>query len=147
MYILNSKRNDNETPKKYNRNQDFRNFPEHARKKWDNSFVSPEQRKETARKAGIASGIVRKEKKKRLATMKEFWGEFLNNEHEIMTNNGKLYKTGFELLGEGIKKISHKGTAETVSLIVEIRKTLDGDTHNMNFNDIEGISFEDVTKE
>lgn len=105
-----------------------------------NTDLTPEELSERNRRAGIASGEARREKKR----MSQIYAEFLEKEHDVGTIDEPLKLSGHALLSAVMSKILARGDAASVGLMREIRETLEGKDYNHN-GEIE-IIFKNLTK-
>jgi len=82
-----------------------------------------QEQSEIARKGGIKSGKVRREKK----LMSEIYAEFLDKNHDIIGKDGiKKTISGTALVNSVMSKVFSRGDSASVSLMKEIRETLEG---------------------
>ena len=100
-----------------------------------NTERTPKEREELARKAGIASGKARREKK----LMSQMFAEYLEKEHEIKIENGEKEKmSSQQYLNRVITQILGKADSSSVSMIKEIREATEGSKskleHSGNMN-------------
>lgn len=87
-----------------------------------NSQRTPEERRENARKAGKASVEARRKKK----YFKEIYAEMLADEYQI-EKEGKTV-TGLQLVKEVARDVLLRKDSASVSMLDQMRKTLDGDS-------------------
>ncbi len=88
-----------------------------------NADRTPERVRETAKKAGRASGKARREKK----LMSQIYADFLAKEHEIIMRNGtKKRMSGSEIVGTVMSKVFSRGDRASVSLMRELREGTEG---------------------
>jgi hypothetical protein len=82
-----------------------------------------QEQSEIARKGGIKSGKVRREKK----LMSMIYAEFLDNNHDIIGKDGiKKNISGNALLSSVMSKVLSRGDSASVSLMKEIREGTEG---------------------
>jgi hypothetical protein len=85
--------------------------------------LTTEKAREIGRKGGIASGKAKKEKK----FMSQIYAEFLMKEHDIIGKDGLKKKlSGDQLLSSVMSKILARGDSASVSMLKEIRESLEG---------------------
>jgi hypothetical protein len=88
-----------------------------------NSARTPEELREQTRKAGIASGVARREKKR----MTQIYAEFLEKKHKVLGKDGiNKEMSGTELLSSVMSKVLSRGDSSSVSLLREIREATEG---------------------
>jgi len=92
-----------------------------------------EEQREIARQGGIASGVVRKEKK----LMSQIYAEFLEKEHDVEISGEKRKLSGHKIVSAMMMKVLNRGDAASVSIMKEIREGTEGSKFK---HDIEGIS-------
>jgi len=100
-----------------------------------------QEQKEIARKGGVKSGKVRREKK----MMSQIYSEFLEKKHDVVGKNGQKKRlSGNELLAGVMSKILSRGDSSSVALMREIRQAMEGD--NINFKGAIKTSQYDLSK-
>ena len=83
----------------------------------------PERVKEICRKAGVISGIKRRER----AVMREMYAEFFAGKYEVTGPDGrKRTLSGKALMNEVIVEVLKRSDGTSVSMIKELREGLDG---------------------
>lgn len=87
-----------------------------------NEQRTPEERRKNARKAGVASGKARREKKR----MSQIYADFLTSKHKITIDDIDKELEGVALLTEVMKKVLSRGDSASVSLLKEIREATEG---------------------
>ena len=88
-----------------------------------NTELTPEELSARNSKAGIASGKARREKK----LMSQIYAEFLDKNHDIIGKDGiKKTISGTALVNSVMSKVFSRGDSASVSLMKEIRETLEG---------------------
>ncbi|OPZ44366.1 MAG: hypothetical protein BWY95_02118 [Bacteroidetes bacterium ADurb.BinA104] len=87
-----------------------------------NEQRTPEERRENARKAGIASGEARREKKR----ISQIYADFLTSKHKITIDDIDKELEGVALLTEVMKKVLSRGDSASVSLLKELREATEG---------------------
>lgn len=96
-----------------------------------NSERTPEQLREQTRKGGIASGEARRKKK----VMTEIYAKWLEQEHDIEIDKGNREKlTGTAALNRVMGKIVERCDNVTVSIMKEIRETIEGQKVESNIS-------------
>lgn len=110
-----------------------------------NEDLTPEERRENARKAGIASGQARKEKK----LLSQIYAEMLADEYEAKIDGVSVKITGEKLVKTVARDILMRKDSSSVSMIKEIREATEGNkvlvggtilTSSLSEEAIEGIS-------
>ena len=82
-----------------------------------------QEQSEIARKGGIKSGKVRREKK----LMSEIYAEFLIKEHEVIGKDGLIKKLSGQALVNGVmSKVLSRGDGSSVSMLREVREGTEG---------------------
>jgi hypothetical protein len=97
-----------------------------------NMRTKEEQRK-IARQGGIASGVVRKEKK----LMSQIYAEFLEKEHDVEVGGEKKKLSGHKIVSAMMMRVLNRGDAASVSIMKEIREGTEGSKIK---HDIEGLA-------
>ena len=87
-----------------------------------NEQRTPEERRKNARKAGVASGKARREKKR----MSQIYADFLTSKHKITIDDIDKELEGVALLTEVMKKVLSRGDSASVSLLKELREATEG---------------------
>lgn len=87
-----------------------------------NEQRTPEERRKNARKAGVASGEARREKKR----MSQIYADFLTSKHKITIDDIDKELEGVALLTEVMKKVLSRGDSASVSLLKELREATEG---------------------
>ena len=81
------------------------------------------EQSEIARKGGIKSGKVRREKK----LMSEIYAEFLIKEHDVIGKDGLIKKLSGQALVNGVmSKVLSRGDGSSVSMLREVREGTEG---------------------
>lgn len=93
-----------------------------------NEQRTPEERRANARKAGVASGEARREKKR----MSQIYADFLTSKHKITIDDTEKELEGVALLTEIMKKVLSRGDAASVSMLKEIREATEGNQINVS---------------
>lgn len=94
---------------------------------------SKEEARELGRLGGIASGEVRREKKR----MSEIYAAVLAKKFKIKDEEGKdLEVTGSEMIGDVVAKIVQRGDSSSVSMIKELREGIDGNMLDVEVMDL-----------
>jgi len=82
-----------------------------------------QEQSEIARKGGIKSGKVRREKK----LMSEIYAEFLIKEHDVIGKDGLIKKLSGQALVNGVmSKVLSRGDSSSVSMLREVREGTEG---------------------
>lgn len=89
-----------------------------------NSQRTPEERRENARKAGKASVEARRKKK----YFMEIYGEMLADEYDVSIDGKKEKISGKKFVKIIAKDILLRRDSASVSMLDQMRKTLDGDS-------------------
>ena len=89
-----------------------------------NSQRTPEERRENARKAGKASGEARRKKK----YFMEIYGEMLADEYDVTIDGKKEKISGKKFVKIIAKDILLRRDSASVAQLETMRKTLDGDS-------------------
>lgn len=85
--------------------------------------LTTEKAREIGRLGGIKSGEVRRNKR----LMKQIYLDFLISEHDIKLKDGTVQKINTtEYLNKVMKMILQRGDSASVSLLRELRETIDG---------------------
>jgi len=92
--------------------------------------LTSEQLRERARKGGIKSGEVRREKK----LMSQIYAEFLEKDHDVVGKDGLKKMSGHQLLSSVMSKVLSRGDSAAVSLMKEIREATEGNNINIDTN-------------
>ena len=87
-----------------------------------------EEQKTITTKGGIASGKARREKK----LMSQIYSDFLVKKHKLKDEDGKEIEVeGHELLSDVMSNVLSRSDSASVSLMKEIRDTLEGSNVNI----------------
>jgi len=82
-----------------------------------------QEQSEIARKGGIKSGKVRREKK----LMSEIYADFLIKEHDVIGKDGLIKKLSGQALVNGVmSKVLSRGDGSSVSMLREVREGTEG---------------------
>ena len=82
-----------------------------------------QEQSEIARKGGIKSGKVRREKK----LMSEIYADFLIKEHDVIGKDGMIKKLSGQALVNGVmSKVLSRGDSSSVSMLREVREGTEG---------------------
>lgn len=86
-----------------------------------------------AQKGGVASGEVRREKKR----VSEIYAGFLSKKFKVKNDEGlEVEISGSELVGDVVAKIVQKGDSSSVSMIKELREGIDGNMLDVEVMDL-----------
>lgn len=105
-----------------------------------NEQRTPEERRKNARKAGIASGEARREKKR----MSQIYADFLASKHKITIDDTEKELEGVALLTEVMKKVLSRGDSASVSLLKELREATEGSKLQLTGDEGGPVKFEIV---
>jgi len=98
--------------------------------------LTESEQKELARKGGIRSGQVRREKK----LMSQIYAEFLDKDHDIIGKDGLKKKlSGNALVASVMSKVLSRGDSASVSLLKEIREATEGTAVNVKIDRFQKI--------
>lgn len=81
---------------------------------------------ENARERQLKSAEKRKENNAKKKLMSQIYAEFLEKEYNLRTEKGEKKISGSELVNEAMKKIIARSDSSSVSLMREMRETLEG---------------------
>ena len=82
--------------------------------------------KENARERQLKSAEKRKENNAKKKLMSQIYAEFLEKEYNVRQGDKERKLTGAELVNECMKKIIARGDSASVSLMREVRETIEG---------------------
>ena len=105
-----------------------------------NEQRTPEERRENARKAGVASGEARREKKR----ISQIYADFLTSKHKITIDDIEKELEGVALLTEVMKKVLSRGDSASVSLLKELREATEGSKLQLTGDEGGPVKFEIV---
>lgn len=81
---------------------------------------------ENARERQLKSAEKRKENNAKKKLMSQIYAEFLEKEYNVRTEKGEKKISGSEFVNEAMKKIIARSDSSSVSLMREMRETLEG---------------------
>ena len=87
---------------------------------------------ENARERQLKSAEKRKENNARKKLMSQIYAEFLEKEYNVRQGDKERKLTGAELVNECMKKIIARGDSASVSLMREVRETIEGQKINLS---------------
>lgn len=88
--------------------------------------------KENARERQLKSAEKRKENNAKKKLMSQIYAEFLEKEYNVRQGDKERKLTGAELVNECMKKIIARGDSASVSLMREVRETIEGQKINLS---------------
>lgn len=88
--------------------------------------------KENARERQLKSAEKRKENNAKKKLMSQIYAEFLEKEYNVRQGDKERKLTGAELVNECMKKIIARGDSASVSLMREVRETIEGQKINIS---------------
>ena len=99
------------------------------------------ERKEIAKKGGIASGIAKREKK----LISQIYAEFMMKEHDIIEKDGTIKKlSGQALVNEVMSKVLSRGDSSSVSMLKEVREGTEGNKIDIRMIDKSSEKLEEI---
>ena len=87
---------------------------------------------ENARERQLKSAEKRKENNAKKKLMSQIYAEFLEREYNVRQGDKERKLTGAELVNECMKKIIARGDSASVSLMREVRETIEGQKINLS---------------
>lgn len=87
---------------------------------------------ENARERQLKSAEKRKENNAKKKLMSQIYAEFLEKEYNVRQGDKERKLTGAELVNECMKKIIARGDSASVSLMREVRETIEGQKINLS---------------
>lgn len=87
---------------------------------------------ENARERQLKSAEKRKENNAKKKLMSQIYAEFLEKEYNVRQGDKERKLTGAELVNECMKKIIARGDSASVSLMREVRETIEGQKINIS---------------
>ena len=87
---------------------------------------------ENARERQLKSAEKRKENNAKKKLMSQIYAEFLEREYEVKAGEGKRKLSGAELVNEVMRKVLARSDSSSVSLMREIRETIEGQKINLS---------------
>lgn len=87
---------------------------------------------ENARERQLKSAEKRKENNAKKKLMSQIYAEFLEKEYNVRQGDKERKLTGAELVNECMKKIIARGDSSSVSLMREVRETIEGQKINLS---------------
>lgn len=102
-----------------------------------NSDLTPEERKEKARKMGIASGKKKRERK----LLSQIYADMLIDEYEVTVGDEKKKITGEKLVKTVARDVLMRRDSSSVSLMKEIREATEGNNLTLDSDNRITIDF------
>lgn len=87
---------------------------------------------ENARERQLKSAEKRKENNAKKKLMSQIYADFLEKEYNVRQGDKERKLTGAELVNECMKKIIARGDSASVSLMREVRETMEGQKINLH---------------
>lgn len=87
---------------------------------------------ENARERQLKSAKKRKENNEKKKLMSQIYAEFLEREYNVRQGDKERKFTGAELVNECMKKVIARSDSSSVSLMKEIRETMEGQKINLS---------------